>query len=178
MGVPYVPIVGLAGTDLLKRRDDMKICPNPFDPAVKTVVAKALRPDVALFHVAEADEQGNVSTGYASDNVILAEASRTVIVTAERIVPRIREKDAVGTYMPGLHVDAVVHAPFGAHPAGCPGEYGPDPVHMADYVKSSKDDAGFADYVKRVVFDVPNHQAYIERFVPRTLTRPMQAASD
>jgi hypothetical protein len=49
---------------------------------------------------------------------------------------------------------------------------------MADYVKSSKDDAGFADYVKRVVFDVPDHQAYIERFVPRTLTRPMQAASD
>jgi glutaconate CoA-transferase subunit A len=80
--------------------------------------------------------------------------------------------------MPGIHVDAVVHAPFGAHPAGCPGEYGPDPVHMADYVKSSKDDAGFADYVKRVVFDVPNHQAYIERFVPRTLTLPMQAASD
>jgi glutaconate CoA-transferase subunit A len=178
MGVPYVPIVGLVGTDLLKRRDDMMICGNPFDPGVKTVVAKALRPDVALFHVAEADEQGNVSTGYPSDNGILAEASRTVIVTAERIVPRVKEKDAVGTYMPGIHVDAVVHAPFGAHPAGCPGEYGPDAAHMADYVKSSKDDAGFADYLKRVVFDVPNHQAYIERFVPRTLTRPLQAASD
>jgi glutaconate CoA-transferase subunit A len=178
MGVPYVPIVGLVGTGLLKRRDDMKICADPFDPAIKTVVARALRPDAALFHVAEADADGNVSTGYPSDNVILAEASRTVIVTAERIVKRIREQDAVGTYMPGIHVDAVVHAPLGAHPAGCPGEYGPDPAHMADYVKAARDDAGFADYVKRVVFDVPNHQAYIERFVPRTLARPMQAASD
>jgi glutaconate CoA-transferase, subunit A len=178
MGVPYVPIVGLVGTDLLKRRDDMKICIDPFDGKTKTVVAKALRPDVALFHVEAADRDGNVSTGYPSDNVILAQASRTVIVTAERIVDRIQEKDAVGTYMPGIDVDSVVHAPYGAHPAGCPGVYGPDAVHMADYVKSSKDDTGFAAYLKRVVFDIPNHEAYIEAFVPRVMTKPLQAASD
>jgi len=178
MGVPYIPIVGLVGTDLLKRRDDMKICVDPFDGKTKTVVAKALRPDVALFHVQTADREGNVSMGYASDNGILAEASRTVIVTAEHIVDRLKEHDAVGSFMPGIHVDVVVHAPFGAHPAGCPGEYGPDAMHMADYVKSSKDDAGFKDYLQRVVFDVPNHEAYIERFVPKLLTKPLQAASD
>ena len=87
MGVPYVPIVGLVGTDLLKRRDDMKICVDPFDGKTRSVVAKALRPDVALFHVQAADPEGNVSAGYPSDNVLLAEASRTVIVTAEHIVP-------------------------------------------------------------------------------------------
>lgn len=178
MGVPYVPIVGLVGSSLLKRRDDMKICVDPFDGKTRSVVAKALRPDVALFHVQAADPDGNVSAGYFSDDVLLAEASRTVIVTAERIVERIRERDAVGTYLPGIHVDAVVRAPFGAHPAGCPGEYGPDPVHMADYVRSSRDDESFADYLKRVVFDVPNHEAYIERFVPKALTGPLQAAGD
>jgi len=31
MGVPFVPIRGLAGTDVFKRRDDMMIVPNPFD---------------------------------------------------------------------------------------------------------------------------------------------------
>jgi glutaconate CoA-transferase, subunit A len=178
MGVPYVPIVGLVGSDLLKRRDDMMILPNPFDPAVKTVVAKALRPDVAIFHVAEVDEDGNASMGYASDNVILAEASRTVIVTAERIVKRIREKDAKGSFLPAINVDHVVHAPFGAHPAGAPGEYGPDKVHMADYVKASRDDASFAAYVKRVVHDVPDHDAYIARFVPKVMAQPMRAAGD
>jgi glutaconate CoA-transferase, subunit A len=178
MGVPYVPIVGLVGTDLLKRRDDMKICADPFDGKTKSVVAKALRPDVALFHVQAADADGNVSTGYPSNDVLLAEASRTVIVTAERIVERLRERDAVGTYLPAILVDVVVHAPFGAHPAGCPGEYGPDPVHMAEYVKSSRDDASFADYLKRVVFDVPNHEAYIERFLPKTLTEPLREAGD
>ncbi len=178
MGVPYVPIVGLVGTDLLKRREDMKICVDPFDGKTKTVVARALRPDVAVFHVQKADRFGNVSTGYASDNVILAEASRTVIVTAEEVVDRLAEKEAIGTFMPGILVDTVVHAPCGAHPAGCPGLYGPDRVHMAEYVKAAKDDASFAAYLRRVVFDVPNHEAYIERFVPKAPAKPLLAAGD
>ena len=178
MGVPYVPIVGLVGTDLLKRREDMKICTDPFDGKTKTVVAKALRPDVALFHVQQADRDGNVSAGYPSDNVLLAEASRTVIVTAEQIVDRISEQDAVGSYIPGIFVDAVVHAPHGAHPAGCPGLYGPDKAHMAMYVQASQDDASFAAYLKQVVHDVPDHAAYVERFVPKTVSLPVQGAAD
>lgn len=178
MGVPYVPIVGLVGTDLLKRRDDMKICTDPFDGKTKSVVARALRPDVAVFHAQKADRQGNVSAGYASDNVILAEASRIVIVTAEEVVDRLTEKEAIGSFLPGILVDAVVPARFGAHPAGCPGLYGPDRAHMAEYVNASIDDDSFAAYVKRVVFDVPDHEAYIERFVPKTLTKPMLAAGD
>lgn len=178
MGVPYVPILGLVGTDLLKRREDMKICIDPFDGKTKTVVAKALRPDVALFHVQKADRDGNVSAGYPSDNVLLAEASRTVIVTAEQIVDRIAERDAVGSYIPAIHVDAIVHAPYGAHPAGCPGLYGPDKAHMAMYVQASQDDASFAAYLKRVVFDVSSHQAYIERFVPKAPSPPLQGAAD
>jgi glutaconate CoA-transferase, subunit A len=178
MGVPYVPIVGLVGTDLLKRREDMKIVADPFDGKTKSVVAKALRPDVAIFHVQKADRSGNISAGYPSDNVLLAEASRTVIVTAEEIVDRVNEKDAVGSYVPGIHVDVVVHAPHGAHPAGCPGVYGPDRAHMALYVAASKDDPSFAAYLKQVVFDVPNHEAYVERFVPKAASAPMQGAAD
>lgn len=178
MGVPYVPIVGLVGTDLLKRREDMKIVADPFDGKTKSVVAKALRPDVAIFHVQKADRNGNVSAGYNSDNVLLAEASRTVIVTAEQIVDRIQEKEAVGSWIPGIHVDVVVHAPHGAHPAGCPGVYGPDKAHMAMYVAASKDDASFAAYVKQVVFDVPNHEAYIQRFVPKVAGEEIKGAAD
>src|SRR5262245_45277864 len=113
MGVPYVPIVGLVGTHLLERRDDLVIAVARFDGVTKSVVAKALRPDVAIFHVRTADRQGNVSCGYWSENVILAECSSQVIVTAEEIVDTLVEKDAVGTWMPGILVDAVVHAPRG-----------------------------------------------------------------
>ena len=172
MGVPYVPIVGLVGTDLLKRRDDMMIALDPFDGKTKSVVAKALRPDVAVFHAQMADRQGNVSCGYESDAVILAEASKHVIVTAERIVDRVTEKEATGAFIPGIHVDTLVHAPFGAHPAGCAGIYAPDKVHMRQYVVASKDDASFAAYLRTHVFEVKDHAQYIEQFVPLEWREP------
>ena len=177
MGVPYVPIVGLVGTSLLEKRTDMKICADPFDGQTLTVVAKALRPDVAVFHVQKADAEGNVSTGYASDNVLLAEASRLVIVTAEEIVERVTEKEAEGSFMPGIFVHRVVHAPFGAHPGACPGRYPVDKAHMADYVRASADDASFAAYLRRTVLEVPHHAAYVERFVPLSWRQPARLAA-
>ena len=39
MGVPYVPVIGLVGTDLLARRDDMVLAPDPFGAGKVTVVA-------------------------------------------------------------------------------------------------------------------------------------------
>ncbi len=176
MGVPYVPVIGLVGTDLLTRRDDMVLAPDPFDGKTVSVVAKAMRPDVAVFHVDKADRQGNVSCGYPVEAVILAEASRHVIVTAEEIVDRLDEKDATGAFVPSILVDTVVHAPFGSHPAGMTRCYGPDKVHMKEYVAASRDDAAFAEYLKTYVFDVASHAEYVERFVPREWQRPTRAA--
>ena len=176
MGVPYVPVLGLVGTDLLKRRDDMVIAVDPFDGKTKTVVAKAMRPDVALFHAHKADRQGNVSCGYEVEAVMLAEASRYVIVTAEIIVERLTEKEATGAFVPGIHVDAVVHAPLGAHPAGCAGLYAPDKAHMVEYVAASQDDASFDKYLRTYVYGVADHGEYLERFVPRHWREPTRAA--
>ena len=176
MGVPYIPVVGLVGTDLLARRDDMVLAPDPFDGKTISVVARALRPDVAVFHVDKADHQGNVSCGYPVEAVILAEASQHVIVTAEEIVDWLDEKEAIGTFIPSILVDTVVHAPFGAHPSGMPGRYGPDKAHMERYVAASQDDAAFAQYLRTFVFDVESHTEYVDRFVPRELQRPLRAA--
>jgi len=176
MGVPYIPVVGLLGTDLLKRRDDMIVAPDPFDGKTLSVVAKALRPDVALFHAQKADRQGNVSCGYDAEALILAEASRCVIVTAETIVDRLSEKEATGAFIPGIHVHAVVHARFGAHPGGCTGLYGPDKAHMARYVAASQDEATFAEYLRTHVFEVKDHEEYVQRFVPREWREPLRAA--
>ena len=175
MGVPYVPVVGLIGTDLLKRRDDMVIAVDPFDGKTKSVVAKALRPDVAVFHAQVADRHGNVSCGYDSEAVILAEASKHVIVTAERVVDHLTEKEATGAFIPAIHVDVVAHAPFGAHPGGCFGLYAPDKIHMRQYVIASKDDAAFEEYLQTHVYGVRDHDDYVARFVPLDWRQPAQA---
>ena len=176
MGVPYVPVVGLFGTDILKRRDDMVVAVDPFDGKTRTVVAKALRPDVAIFHAQTADRHGNVSCGYEAEAVILAEASAHVIVTAERIVDQLTEKESKGAFIPAIHVDTVAHAPFGAHPAGCAGLYAPDKNHMREYVLASKDDASFETYLRTHVHGVRSHDEYVERFVPLDWRQPTRAA--
>jgi glutaconate CoA-transferase, subunit A len=175
MGVPYVPITGLVGTDLLKKRDDMVIADDPFGSDKKYLVARALRPDVAVFHAQTADRQGNVSCGYEVDAAMLAEASAHVIVTAERIVDRLTEKESAGAFIPAIHVDSVAHAPWGAHPAGLAGMYAPDKPHMREYVLASRDDEAFAAYLQTHVHGVADHAEYVDRFVPLEWKQPSKA---
>ena len=166
IGAPYIPVLGLIGTDLLKRRDDMKICADPFNPEVKTVVAKAYRPDFAIFHAQKADRRGNVSCGWDNDDTLLAEASHHVIVTVEEVVEELSEEEAVGSFLPGILVDTVVHAPFGAHPAACPGYYPVDDAEMRRYTVAARDEAAFQAYLQETTLAVASHEAYIEKFVP------------
>lgn len=166
IGAPYIPVLGLVGSDLLKRRDDMKICADPFNPELKTVVAKAYRPDFAFLHGQRADRYGNVSSGWYNDDTLLAEASRHVIVTVEEVVDELSEEEAKGSFLPAILVDTVVHAPFGAHPAACPDYYPVDDAHMRGYLEAAKSDAAFDAYLNETTFSVASHEEYVERFVP------------
>ena len=164
MGVPYVPVLGLVGTDLLRNREDMKVLPDPFDPTRKTVVARSYRPDVCLLHALRADAEGNVDLGRPTDDVLLAEASAQVIVSVEEIVERV-ELPAHGGFIPGILVDHVVPAPFGAHPAGCPGRYPVDEKALRHYVYASQSEASFADYLDATSIKRNTHEDYLEHFV-------------
>ena len=165
MGVPYIPVIGLVGTDLLRNREDMQVLPDPFDGARKTVVAKAYRPDVCLVHGLRADRAGNVDLGRANDDVLLAEASARVIISVEEIVERV-ERPAHGGFLPGILVHAVVEAPFGAHPAAFPGRYPMDREALAAYCAASRDAQAFAGYVRETVHEPRSHGEYLARHVP------------
>jgi glutaconate CoA-transferase subunit A len=102
---------------------------------------------------------------------MLAEAAAHVVVTAEEIVDRVTEKDAIGgAFIPSILVDAVVHAPHGAHPGGMSGRYALDKEAMREYVSASRDDASFAAYLDKYVFAPRSHDEYVERFVRRAVT--------
>ena len=62
-GVPFMPLRGLIGSDLLAHRPDWKVIDNPFDDDDPIVLLPALKPDVALFHAPIADRDGNVWIG-------------------------------------------------------------------------------------------------------------------
>lgn len=105
---------GWIGTDLMKLRPDVRTIHDPYS-GEQLVAFPALHPDVAVLHAIEADELGNAYLGKnLGVDSELAMAARTVIVTAEAIVPALDRADVVAPL-----VTAVVHAPRGAWPTSC-----------------------------------------------------------
>ncbi|MCL8208499.1 MAG: hypothetical protein K6V97_10575 [Actinomycetia bacterium] len=152
MGLPFIPVPGLAGSDIMRMRPDFRTLTNPYDPAETVVVVPALVPDVAVFHADRADRYGNVLTDPHETNRILAQAAEITIVTAEEIVAGpLRGPEPGFTFVPGLYVTAVVEAPLGSHPAGCGRRYGVDAAHLREYARLARTEAGFAEYLERYV---------------------------
>jgi glutaconate CoA-transferase subunit A len=101
---------------------------------------RAITPDVALFHAAVADRDGNVWIGVRRELMTMAHAARRTLVTVERIVDEnllAEDRTAAGT-IPSLYLDAVCVAPFGARPLGLRGCYGPDEAALRAYVAQAR----------------------------------------
>ena len=84
-GVPFMPLRGLIGSDVLAHRPDWKIFDNPFGNDDPIVLLPALKPDVVLFHAALADRTGNVFIGTQRELVAMAHAAQKTVVTVEKI---------------------------------------------------------------------------------------------
>ncbi|OGA12705.1 MAG: hypothetical protein A3H32_15795 [Betaproteobacteria bacterium RIFCSPLOWO2_02_FULL_63_19] len=99
-----------------------------------------LSPDVALIHFAKCDEYGNaVSAGGRHMEDIIAKASKRVIISAEQIVTTDEiSATPTQTTLPGVMVDAVVHAPYGCYPGTCPGLYAYDRTHLEEYYELAR----------------------------------------
>jgi glutaconate CoA-transferase subunit A len=160
--LPYMPIPDL-GTDL-PRYAPHQYRPLPTEPGERKLLASvAIRPDVCLIHAQQADEHGNVQhVGPPFLDTLLAQASRRVIVSVDRIVSTqtIRRHNHL-TKIPSAMVEAVVEAPYGAHPTGSASLYRADDGHLKEYVRASANAESFAAYVQRYVY-APNHGAYLD----------------
>lgn len=161
--LPYMPIPDL-GTDLPKHAPEF-YRPLPTAPGErKLLAAVAVRPDVCLLHAQQADEYGNVQyLGPPFFDAMLAQASRRVIVSVDRIVSHdtIRRANHL-TKLPCAMVDAVVEAPYGAHPTASPSLYRSDEAHLKAYVKASASDEAFAGYLAQHVRDAAGQGGYLD----------------
>lgn len=160
--LPYMPIPDL-GTDL-PRHAPHQYRPLPTEPGERKLLASvAIRPDVCLIHAQQADEYGNVQhVGPPFLDTLLAQASRRVIVSVDRIVSTetVRRNNHL-TKIPSAMVQAVVEAPYGAHPTASPSLYRADEKHLKEYVKASAGPETFAAYLRQYV-QVPAHASYLD----------------
>ena len=152
-GVPFMPLRGILGSDLLAHRDDWRVIDNPFGADDPIVLLPAIRPDVALFHAALADRAGNVWVGVRRELIAMAHAARTTLVTVEEVTGDdllADDRSAAGT-IPALYVSALAEAREGAWPLGLRRRYGPDRAHLARYAELAATDEGFARYMNEFV---------------------------
>jgi glutaconate CoA-transferase, subunit A len=187
MGMPFVPVKDMVGTDLLNIKSFMgdnkyKMIDSPFDGS-PTLLVPALNPDVAIIHVQQADEEGNAQIwGIGGDCQVGANAAKKVIVTCERIVSRETiGKDPSRTIVPSFKVAAVVEEPYGAHPAYTPGFYDVDFSMGYLYQQASNSEEGLAEFLKEWVYDIADRNAYIQHYIERfgyTTFKNLEAAFD
>lgn len=112
---------------------------DPFTGEL-AIAIPPLAPDLALVHVASCDPYGNgVSLGGRHMEDIIIKASKRVILSADRLAePEEITAAPTHTTVPGMLVDAVVHAPYGVYPGTCPGLYGYDRKHLEDYYELAR----------------------------------------
>lgn len=154
-GVPFMPLRGLIGSDVLAHRPDWKTIDNPFGNDDPIVLLPALKPDVALFHAPMADRAGNVFIGTQRELVAMAHAAVKTVVTVEKMHDGDLIRDpllAAGT-LPGFYVEAVAFEPRGAWPLPLPDRYGADAAHLAEYARLAATPEGFAQYLDRYVYE-------------------------
>jgi glutaconate CoA-transferase, subunit A len=154
-GVPFLPLRGIIGSDLLERRPDWKVIENPFGGDDPIVLLPAIKPDVALFHAPMGDRAGNVWIGRQRELATMAHAATKTVVTVEKIVEDDLFDDPViaSGALSGFYIEAVAAAPRGAWPLPLPDHYPADDAHLAEYARLAATPEGFATYLDRYVYE-------------------------
>jgi glutaconate CoA-transferase subunit A len=153
-GVPFMPLRGVLGSDIVAHRPDWTVIDNPFangpDPIL---LVAAVAPDIAAFHAACADAHGNVYVGRRRELATMAHAARRALVTVERMVEGdlLEDERLAPGVISGVYIEAVAIVGRGAWPAGLLDEYSLDGAHLAEYGALAATGAGFRTYLERYV---------------------------
>lgn len=163
MGVPFVPVRSMLGTDTLKY-SAAKVVECPFTGDLICLVP-ALILDVGLIHVHRADKYGNAQidgiSGFAAE---LARASKRLIISAEQIVDCEDFRcHPDRTIIPYYLVDAVVYAPFASHPGEMCYAHARDEAQIKEWVEASTKPETTQVYLEKYIYSVKNHKEYLEK---------------
>jgi hypothetical protein len=165
MGIPFLPVRSLAGTDTFKYSAAKQVeCPFT---GIKVVLVPAIFCDTCCIHVHRADKYGNCQIdGMLNEDYEKARSAKNLIITTEKIVDteEIR-KDGSKTVIPQFFVDAVVEVENGAYPTNMPGLYYMDLEHLKGYAKAAGDRSGDASkkYYNEYVFGTKDFNEYLKK---------------
>jgi glutaconate CoA-transferase subunit A len=179
MGIPFMPIRSLLGSDLIQKQtltDEQRIADartspkklhvmdSPFNSQERIVLVPAIHTDFAVLHVQKATPSGIVRIeGQTYADIQQALCADTVIITAEEFVEEeTLRREAERNAIPFFAVKYVCHVPFGAHPYAVYNYYDYDPLLLKEYHETAHYDDTFEQYLQKYVYKVNNHSEYLE----------------
>jgi len=168
LGLPFIPIRSLSGSDLLARiqersASDVAFVDDPFT-GDRWLTLKPLAPDVAVIQAQVADEEGNCwIMGPKWDNGEQARAAKRTIIIAEHVVPtEVIRREPERCAIPDLLVSHVVVLPFASHPTSVYREYDYDSDEIMRYAEAAKSPYDFRSYLDKYVYGVKDHWEYLD----------------
>lgn len=150
-GIPFIPMRGLIGSDLLVNRPDYRVIDNPMaDGGDPIVLLPAINPDIALIHAPLADRHGNVWIGRARELMTMAHAAKKTFATVEEITDDDLMADPLRApaTIPALYISAVAIARSGAWPLALDDCYAADDAALAAYAGAAATADGFQAWLR------------------------------
>ncbi len=146
--VPFMPLKGIIGTDMIKVRDDIRQIEDPLGSGTQVMAVPKIDLDVAIIHVPYADESGNGNiAGAVWMDADMGKTAKKTIITCEKIVETEDIRYLQGkAQLPMQTTSAIVKIPFGAHPTSCYPVYTFDPLHIQCYLKTD-----FEEYKRKYI---------------------------
>jgi glutaconate CoA-transferase subunit A len=180
MGLPFIATKSGLESDIVRKfgfsqkcrgqgqipKHKLKVMDDPINEnGGKVVVLPPLNPDVALMHVQYVGEKGTCRiTGLSFADIEQAKAAKKVIVSCEEIVPEdFIRRDPDRNSLAHFLVDAIIPAPFGAHPTACHTFYDYDPNHFNMFKKTVQNKDSFQKYLDDWVYPLETMEDYLTK---------------
>jgi glutaconate CoA-transferase subunit A len=168
LGVPFMPLKSMLGTDVLAKKKfrtkKAEVINCPFT-GERVVLVPSVRPDFSIVHVSRVDSEGNAQIdGIKGEDVEGARAGKKVIVMAEEVV----DTDFVRcqpdqTVIPNIYVTHVVECPWGSFPMMVYNYYDYDMEHIRTYYEQCKTEEGWQKYCSEYVTGTRDHAEFLTR---------------
>jgi glutaconate CoA-transferase subunit A len=104
-GIPWTPVPGLIGSDLLTRRPDIRVVDG-------WAIVPALAPQFAIVHGRRADLAGNAVIATTYDDRLLIQAAGTVLMSVDEVRPGATDQLVFGEQVvPAAYIDVLTVLP-------------------------------------------------------------------
>lgn len=167
-GLPYLPCRGGVGTSLPEINPDLKLIDDPIN-GEPLIAVPAIKPDVTFLHAAYADAFGNVQHigGPGWLDLFLHRAATKTVVQVEKVISN-EQVRANAWHTTIDNADAIVRAPYGAHPFYSRGHYLQDKAFVQEYLDvahaAAKGNRAELDkHLQEFIFGPASHADYLEK---------------